>query len=284
VPETRLAFPFNLRPLLALWNGLFLEPGIAAPVAARSAQWNRGAYLVDGIGHCGGCHTARNALGAERGGSAYLGGARVDGWEAQPLTALSMAPLPWSEDELFRYLRHGDTLQHGGAAGPMAMVVRNLGALPDADVRAMAHYLASFNPALPPAEAEARAARRIEQSAARAREPALVNAAARLFTGACGACHHDGDGPATQGRNLPLALNSNLHAASPDNLLRVVLEGIREPAFPELGHMPAFRDSLDDAQIAELAAWMRQRFAPDQPAWPDLAARVAAMRAIISAE
>jgi len=284
VPETRLAFPFNLRPLLALWNGLFLEPGIAAPVAARSAQWNRGAYLVDGIGHCGGCHTARNALGAERGGSAYLGGARVDGWEAQPLTALSMAPLPWSADELFRYLRHGDTLQHGGAAGPMAMVVRNLGALPDADVRAMAHYLASFNPALPPAEAEARAARRIEQSAARAREPALVNAAARLFTGACGACHHDGDGPATQGRNLPLALNSNLHAASPDNLLRVVLEGIREPAFPELGHMPAFRDSLDDAQIAELAAWMRQRFAPDQPAWPDLAARVAAMRAIISAE
>jgi len=283
VPETRLAFPFNLRPLLALWNGLFLEPGVAAPVATRSAEWNRGAYLVDGIGHCGGCHTARNALGAERGGSAYLGGAQVDGWEAQSLTALSTAPLPWSEDELFRYLRHGHTLQHGGAAGPMAMVVRNLGALPDTDVRAMAHYLASFNAALPVAEADMLAARRVEQSAARAGEPALVNAAARLFTGACGACHHEGDGPAMQGRNLPLALNSNLHSASPDNLLRVVLEGIREPAFPELGHMPAFRDSLDDAQITELAAWMRLRFAPDQPAWTALPVRAAAMRAIISA-
>lgn len=80
------------------------------------------------------------------------------------------------------------------------------------------------------------------------------------------------------GHNLPLALNSNLHSATPDNLLRVVLDGIRDPAFAELGHMPAYRDSLNDAQIAELAAWMRQRFAPDKAAWAGLEARVAELR------
>ena len=70
-----LRFPFNLRPLIAGWNALFLRDGVFQAEPARSARWNRGGYLVDGLGHCGGCHTARNALGAERGGAAYLAGA-----------------------------------------------------------------------------------------------------------------------------------------------------------------------------------------------------------------
>src|SRR5690606_1692717 len=100
-PETRLAFPFRIRPLMALWNALYLQPGPVAPDPARSGQWNRGEYLVNGVGHCGACHTPRNALGAEKGGPAWLAGAMVEGWEAPALTALTHAPVPWTEDELF---------------------------------------------------------------------------------------------------------------------------------------------------------------------------------------
>jgi len=268
VPETSLAFPFNLRPLLGLWNALFLTPGPVPAVATQSAAWNRGAYLVNGLGHCGGCHTERGALGAEREGTAYLGGAVVDGWEAPALNALSRAPVPWTEAELFNYLRHGHSAQHGSASGPMAPVVQQLAQLPESDVRAMATYLASFNPPAAPV-APARPATVVP----------LSDPAHRLFTTACGACHHDGSGPQLLGQNIPLALNTNLHSERPDNLLRVVLEGIREPASRELGFMPAYRDALDDTQLAQLAAYLRQRFAPGQPAWRDLDAAVARVRA-----
>jgi nicotinate dehydrogenase subunit B len=273
LPETKLAFPFSVRPLMALWNALYLTPGTVPAVATQSAVWNRGAYLVNGLGHCGGCHTERNALGAEQGGSAYLGGAMVDGWEAPPLTSLSHAPVPWTESQLFSYLRFGNSAEHGNASGPMAPVVQQLGQLPEADVRAMAVYLASFNT---PSETVSATAL-IAQSAAQ--EPTRVGPAQRLFTTACGACHHDGDGPVLLGQNIALALNSNLHSDRPDNLLRVILEGIREPATKDIGFMPAFRHHLDDAQVAQLAAWMRQRFAPGKPPWRDLEAASARARA-----
>ncbi|HWI10192.1 MAG TPA: molybdopterin cofactor-binding domain-containing protein, partial [Burkholderiaceae bacterium] len=279
VPDTALAFPFNLRPLMAAWNALYLAPGPSAAVATRSAEWMRGAYLVDGVGHCGACHSARNALGAEQGGSAYLGGAMVDGWEAPPLTSLSHAPVRWTGDELYRYLRFGHSAEHGSASGPMAPVVRQLAQLPEADVRAMAVYLASFNTASAGAPT---AAALVAQSGTRA-AAALPGPAQRLFTTACGACHHDGAGPQLLGQNIPLALNTKLHSARPDNLLRVMLEGVREPASRELGFMPAFRDAFDDAQLAQLAAHLRERFAPDKPAWLDLEAASARVRAAPSA-
>ena len=106
--------------------------------------WNRGAYLVEGLGHCGACHSPRNALGAEK-ANAYLAGGFAEGWEAPALTSLSQAPIPWSEDELYAYLRTGESRFHGVAAGPMAPVVKELASLPDQDIRAMAIYLASFN-------------------------------------------------------------------------------------------------------------------------------------------
>jgi nicotinate dehydrogenase subunit B len=278
VTETTLTFPFSLRPLMALWNALYLAPGPAPAAPAQTAAWNRGAYLVNGVGHCGACHTARNALGAEQRGSGHLAGAMVDGWEAPPLTSLSHAPVRWSESELFRYLRFGHSAQHGNASGPMATVVQQLGALPEADVRAMATYLASFNGTPAAADSAALAQSLVAQS--RAREPSFAGPAQRLFTTACGACHHDGDGPQLLGQNLPLALNSNLHSARPDNLLRVILEGIREPATQDIGFMPAFRHHLDDAQLAQLAGYMRQRFAPDKPAWLGLEATSARARAL----
>jgi nicotinate dehydrogenase subunit B len=137
----------------------------------------------------------------------------------------------------------------------------------------MAVYLASFNT---PSETVSATAL-IAQSAAQ--EPTRVGPAQRLFTTACGACHHDGDGPVLLGQNIALALNSNLHSDRPDNLLRVILEGIREPATKDIGFMPAFRHHLDDAQVAQLAAWMRQRFAPGKPPWRDLEAASARARA-----
>ncbi|MBA2961376.1 MULTISPECIES: molybdopterin cofactor-binding domain-containing protein [Ramlibacter] len=274
-PANQLAFPYGVRPLLAGWKGLFHDATPFQPQPQRPAEWNRGAYLVNGVGHCGACHTARNALGAERGGASYLGGAMVEGWEAPALTGLSRSPVPWSADELYRYLRHGHTQHHGIAAGPMAPVVQQLAVLPDDDVRAMATYLASFQA---PVADEAGLARSVVAAAA-ARQPALLGTGQRLFEGACSACHHDGDGPRLLGVNLPLALNTSLHAARPDNLVRVILDGIREPAGRDLGFMPAFRHALSDEQVADLAGYMRGRFAPGQPPWADLPAAIARLRA-----
>ncbi len=276
-PPTALAFPFNLRPLMALWNALYLTPGPVAALASTSTEWVRGEYLVNGLGHCGACHTPRGALGAEKVGAATFAGTMVDGWEAPPLTALSHAPVPWSADELYRYLRTGHTLHHGAVAGPMAQVVQQLQAVPDADVRAMATYLASFNPPGAALDEAARAAAVVAQTTAARATP--LNESQRLFDGACGACHHAGNGPEVFGLNLPLSLSSKLHSERPDNLLHVIFDGIREPATRELGFMPAFRDALDDAQVAQLARHLRQRFAPDKPAWPDLPGSVARVRA-----
>jgi nicotinate dehydrogenase subunit B len=257
---------------------LFLDPGaIAQADPARSALWNRGAYLVDGLGHCGGCHTPRNALGAERSGRAYLSGAMVDGWEAPALTAAAPSPVPWTEVDLYDYLRAGHSVRHGSASGPMAAVVRELAAVGDDDLRAMAHYLASFQPAADAAAAQEAAASAIARGQAVA--PAMLGPAQRMFDQACGACHHDGDGPRLLGVNIPLALNTNLHGDRPDNLIRVILEGVREPATREIGFMPAFDGALDDRQIAELVHYLRRRFAPDRPPWRSLEATVAKLRA-----
>ncbi|WP_394789875.1 molybdopterin cofactor-binding domain-containing protein [Rhodoferax sp.] len=274
-PPAQMRLPFNIRPLMAGWNALFHDATPYQPQPQQSAEWNRGAYLVNGLGHCGACHTPRNALGAEQGGSSFLAGALVDGWEAPALTALSKAPVPWSADALYSYLRHGHAAEHGAATGPMAPVVKELAALPDADIRAMATYLTAFQL---PASATAPTAQAVVQQAAAPTAQTLPGAAQRLFNGACAACHHDGDGPRLLGVNVPLALNSNLHSDRPDNLLQTILNGVQEPAGRDLGFMPAFRHSLSDAQVAELAGYMRQRFAPDKAAWTDLPQAVARVR------
>ncbi|RQO81710.1 molybdopterin cofactor-binding domain-containing protein [Acidovorax sp. FJL06] len=281
VPKTELAFPFSVRPLMAGWNALFHDATPWKPDPTRPPEWNRGAYLVQGVGHCGACHTPRNALGAEQGGAAFLSGALVDGWEAPALTGLSKAPVPWSTESLYAYLRHGHSAQHGSASGPMAPVVRELAQLPDEDIRAMASYLASFHAATEPA-ADAVQAREATALAAVAQAAALApppGPAQRLFNGACAACHHDGDGPKLLGVNIPLALNSNLHSDRPDNLLQAIVHGIREPAARDIGFMPAFGHALSDAQVTDLAHYLRQRYAPGRPAWRDVPEALARVRA-----
>ncbi len=259
-----LAFPFNWRPLLAGWNALFHNAEAFTSDAKQSAAWNRGAYLVEGLGHCGGCHSPRNALGAEKAG-AYLAGGLAEGWEAPPLTSLSHAPIPWDEDELFAYLRTGFSRFHGVAAGPMTPVVQELKALPDEDIRAMAVYLASFNEITGGKPAQEALAERLERTTG-TRIVATSPAGQRFYEGACAVCHAVG-GPPLFGSRPSLALNSNVHAATPDNLIQVILHGIMAPVSSDLGYMPAFGDALSDDQLAELVAYLRQQFAPQKPAW-----------------
>jgi len=265
-PATRLAFPFRIRPLMAAWNALFLRGGAWQADPARSAEWNRGAYLVETLGHCSACHSPRNAFGAERGDAYHLAGGMADGWEATPLTAASHAPVPWTADALYDYLRTGEAAAHGPAAGPMADVVAGLAALPDADIRAMAAYLASVagqeGTATDPALARAVEARSLPTAA--------DSTGARLYAGACAACHEAGG-------LVSLALNSNLHSARPDNLIQAVLRGIAATRTAP-GAMPAYVDSLNDVQVADLAAHLRARFAPGKPAWTGLERTAARIR------
>jgi nicotinate dehydrogenase subunit B len=277
--ENRLAFPFNLRPLMAGWNALFHRAGTFQPDAAKSATWNRGAYLIEGLGHCGACHSPRNALGAEKAG-AYLAGGFAEGWEAPPLTSLSHAPIPWSEDELFSYLRTGESRLHGVAAGPMAPVVKELAALPDQDIRAMAVYLASFNEAPTGQQAQAALAAQLEK-ATLSRVASASPLGARLYEGACAVCHAVGGAPLF-GSRPSLALNSNLHSAVPDNLIQVILHGISAPASSDLGYMPGFKDSMSDDQLAKLVTFLRQQFAPEKPAWTGVRGAVSQARLRIS--
>jgi nicotinate dehydrogenase subunit B len=274
-PETKLAFPFNLRPLMAGWNALFHNSATFAPDATQSATWNRGAYLVEGLGHCGACHSPRNALGAEK-ANAYLAGGFAEGWEAPPLTSLSHAPIPWSEDELFAYLRSGESRLHGTAAGPMALVVKDLAALPNDDIRAMAVYLASFNENAIDKRAQEMLAAKLE-TATSTRAVSASSAGARLYDGACAVCHEVGGAPLF-GSRPSLTLNSNLHSAMPDNLAQVILHGIASAASSDLGYMPGFKDSFNDRQIAELVSWLRQQFAPDKPPWTDVDAAIGRAR------
>jgi nicotinate dehydrogenase subunit B len=274
-PPAHMAFPFNIRPLMAAWNTLFLRPGLMQADPTRAPQWNRGAYLVESLGHCGACHTPRNALGAEQARTSYLAGGAVDGWHAPALTTLSRAPIPWTEAELFSYLRTGFSRFHGTAAGPMAPVVEQLSALPDADIRAMATYLASFAPTAHD-QPEVRAA--ALQAAATAVLRPLDTLGGKLYEGACASCHSD-SGPTLFGVRPALALNTNVHAADPDNLIRVILDGIPKPAAAALGDMPGFRDSFSDAQIAALVNYLRGSFAPGAPAWGGVEQAVARLRA-----
>jgi nicotinate dehydrogenase subunit B len=278
-PQTALAFPYSLRPALAGWNLLFHDPRPYQPQPTRSVEWNRGAYLVQGAGHCSACHSPRNALGAEKNGFGnYLAGGQAEGWMAPPLDQLASGARPWTAEQLYQYLHTGFSARHGVAAGPMAPVVHGLAELPAADVRAIATYLLDLpkpGPATGPAQPEPAAVRAVAGSAQPAPVAAPVAApiyaahvqGERIYQNACAACHEVAGGPTLFGVKPMLERNVNLHSAQPDNLIQVILHGIQRPAQEELGYMPAFKDSLSDAQVVELLGYLRSRFAPQEPQW-----------------
>lgn len=275
-----IVFPLNLRMLQAGWKLLYFRDnayGPVTPVAGRSAEWNRGAYLAEGLSHCSACHSPRNSLGAENTGSDRYAGAQIDGWYAPPLTSANTAPVPWNEDELYTYLRQGATVLHGVAAGPMSPVVHSgLAKLPDADVRAIAVYYADVNGVgSRAAGASAATLEKIAAAVSDASHPGADPGAA-LYANACGSCHYN-HSAAPQLLRPELGLNSAISASDPSNLVQVILNGISvEDGLPTV-MMPGYSHSLSDADVARLATWLR-RSRTDQPAWSDLESRVAAIR------
>lgn len=270
-----IPFPLNIRALQAGWKLLFFKPGRFEPDKTRSAEWNRGAYLAEGLSHCGACHTPRNVLGAEKRDQAFTGAA-IDNWIAPPLTAANPSPAPWDEAELVAYLRTGVSRYHGVAAGPMAPVVHDgLSKLSEADIQALAVYFADRDgatgrvSALGPALQRAAAADRLNVGA-------QTDPSARLYTAACASCHYNG-----QGRSNPLrpdlALNSAVNLDDPTNLIRVVLYGVSATDGAPGVVMPSF-NRFSDADIAKLATYLRAT-RTDKPAWPHLEKKVAAIRA-----
>lgn len=243
-----LRFPYNLRPLLGAWKALYFRPD-----PRKSAPANRGAYLAEGLAHCGACHTPRNALGAELKDRPF-GGGEAEGWHAPALNAANPAPVPWSAEQLFTYLRTGLDEQHAIAAGPMDPVVRNLARVPEADVRAIAGY---FAPLL----------RTNPRKKTAVSDPGGPGAA--IYAGACGTCHDRGR-DASSGSGLQLALATAVTVPTSKNLIRITLEGIAPPAGEPGRSMPGFAHALTDAQVKELMHYSRERFGGGLPPWNDV--------------
>lgn len=279
-PKTELPFPFNVRSAMAGWNLLFHTDRQAyQPFEDQTQLWNRGAYLVNSSGHCAACHSPRNTLGAEKKGEHFLSGGLADGWEAPALNALSKAPIPWTEQELYQYLRTGESTRHGVAAGPMGPVIAGLAELPEYDVRAISNYLVNLNPKTAQTEPVAVAATetvhatqavQLEKQAQQAETDLLLMPGQQIYAGACAVCHDATGGPALFGSKPSLALNTNIHSENPDNLIQVIMHGITRPSAPGLGNMPAFKNSLNDGQIKDVVQYVRKRFAPNQPEWTGL--------------
>lgn len=257
-----LLFPFNQRVVVAGWKLLFLRREIYRPDATKSADWNRGAYLVAGLAHCGACHTPPNALGAERVKASFSGG-EADYWTAYAINRQSPAPVAWDVDALDLYLRNGWHPDHGTARGPMADVVRNLAAVPASDVHAIAVYMADISGA-PRAE---RSREAVVAQAKSAPGKAADSQGAAIYAAACAGCHESGRRPPFGGINL--ALSSALSAPDPRNLVNVVLAGVRPVEGERSPIMPGFAATMNDRQIAVLADYLRSRFA-SQPPWSGL--------------
>jgi len=207
---------------------------------------------------------------------AQLDGALVDDWIAPPLTAANPAPAPWTQDELYDYLRNGVSVLHGTSAGPMAAVVHaGLSALPDADIQTIALYFADID------RADDREAA-IDAAISRAMSYAPLEAGqvfdddARLYTAACASCHYNA-GKAPLAERPDLALNSALSLADPSNLVQVMLRGISASDGMPGVVMPGFVRALTDADIVRIAAYLRRTRTSLSP-WTNLDAKVAALR------
>lgn len=263
----RMKFPMNIRPLVSGWNLLFLHSEPFEPTAQQSQQWNRGRYLVEGAGHCGGCHTPLNFLGAEKESQALSGGL-VDGWEAPSLLGLASREKRWTQAQLVGYLQAKVVDDHGTPAGPMRPVSQELARLPQTDVEAIAEYLLSL-----PATS-----RKPTADAARTRVTAESTRLGRdLFQGACAGCH----GASAPMRSIDgrpsLTATSAVQAHEPRNFIKTVLEGIAPTPGEPGPAMPPFAASLDDQQLAALASFVRHQANPDQP-WSDVDSTIQALR------
>ena len=257
-----LRFPYGTQAALAAWRLLYFEPRTFAPDPGRAAEWNRGAYLVQGLGHCNACHAARNALSATS-GPLDLGGGLipVQNWYAPSLAAPHEAGVQrWDTAQVERLLRSG-VAEGASALGPMGEVVAgSTRFLDDADLRAVAAYLRALpadaeTKVLPPPRAESR----------------VLDHGATLYDRHCAACHGEhGEGVADAYPRL--AGNRAVLLDTPANLVHAVLEGGFLPATPGNPRpfgMPPFAPLLNDDDIAAVLSFVRaswgNRAAPVSP-------------------
>ncbi len=265
VDVDQLKFPFDIRLSMLGWNELFFRPGTYRPDSAQSREWNRGAYLVEGLGHCSACHSPRNVLGGIEKSAAFTG-AEIDSWWAPNLTESLRTGLgTWTVDDIATYLRtghadvthhlqltddakgypeHQETVQAGqGAVGPMALVWHDsLRFSTPADAKAIAVYLKAL-----PARAPA---------AAGSPENGPTALGARLYIENCAGCHQpSGTGYSNAQLGPALAGNPLVVAPNPDSLLSVMLGG--QKAAHNALPMPTFRSEFSDAEVAAVATYVR---------------------------
>jgi mono/diheme cytochrome c family protein len=258
-----MAFPFNIRPLMFGWNLLFASRKPFKKDPGKDAAWNRGAYLVEGLGHCGECHTPRNFLGAMRVDRA-LEGAVIGGFEAPDISATALAERGWKREDLVLYFEAGASPQ-GSAFGEMFLAIKNsLRLLTHEDRMAIASYLMDVDANAPSKGAAAVAA---------LGKKAHGNPSGQtLYLSNCSLCHGpDGQGVAS---TMP-RLVGNATLAQPDgvNLIEVMARGIgpqRMSLTRGYGPMPAFRNRLSAAQLADVANYVRSAFAVNGNDLPNL--------------
>lgn len=254
-PANELTFPFNLRWTLGTWKALYLDVARFEPDPAQSAQWNRGAYLVEGLAHCRACHAPRNLLGAERAGAAMSGGklfnsvasGEVRAWTAPNLTNVPNGLASWSSKDLVSYLKTGRT-SFTETHGPMNEVILNSTRhLSEVDVTAMAVYLKSL-PGEPgqlgrPASAD------------------VLKEGATLYDLHCGTCHQPtGLGGPSEDAGARLVGNAVVQASNPASLINVILYGphlAKLPGARRWKDMPAFYEKLADDEVAAIASYLR---------------------------
>ncbi len=252
-----LGFPFDTQAALAVWRALYFRPASHIDDAERSSEWNRGAYLVEGLGHCNACHSARNALGATRGTLDLQGGLiPVQNWYAPSLASpLEAGVAGWPKHEVVRLLKTGVAAQ-GFVMGPMSEVVGNgTQYLSDADLGAMATYLQAL-PA--PADSEPVQAHSTETRERRA----------ALYRDHCVACHGE-QGEGVPGAYPALSGSRAVTMRSTANGVHIVLEGGFPPSTtgnPRPFGMPPFAPFLQDDEVAELLSYVRASWGNGAPA------------------
>jgi len=272
----RLLFPFNIRLVMMVWNWLYLDDKRFLPDSTRSAAWNRGNYVVNGLGHCAACHTPKNILFGDKTSQAFSG-ANLEHWYAANLTGDSHEGLgKWSHDDLVRYFATGRN-QFATAAGSMQeKVTLSLSNLTDADRSAIATYLKS----LPPRASGAVTTPDADQMAR----------GQAIFVNHCSICHGPPGTPDQPGQagKLPdypkLAGDTLVLGRDPTTVIRILLEGAQSPM---TGHesttysMPSFA-ALSDAEIADVATYVRNNWSNHAP--PVHSSTVTALRRAIARE
>lgn len=257
-PPNQLAFPFNHRELMAVWSRVYNPNRRFRPHQDRSPAWNRGAYLVEGLAHCGECHTPRNlaqALDNHR----KFAGAVTQGWRAYNITADATSGIgQWTDAELRDYLRAGHAVGRGSAGGPMAEAIDNsLSTLSPGDLGAIVTYLRTI-PAIRTRGVPA------PRATPASDQPKVMQASddergMRIFAGACASCHSwSGVSLLTNYANLTGARAVNDPSAT--NVAQIVLSGVRRSDRDGLVFMPAFGAAYSDTEIAAVANYVTARF------------------------